>query len=73
MPYNVYGDRVDEHTGRPLPIGHWWDRHIMLVSVADWAVDEGELVSANDVLAFFEKPWNYNELYEGWVRSTGER
>jgi hypothetical protein len=73
MPYNVYGDRVDQFTGRPLPVSHWWDNHTVVVSVAEWAVDQGELRDARDVVAFMEKPWHYNELHDGWVRASGEK
>jgi hypothetical protein len=34
-----------------------------VVSVAEYGIDEGELVTAVDVLRFFEKPRNYRDLF----------
>ena len=44
----------------------WWNNSDTLFSVASHAVDSGELASAEDVLAFFEKPYNYPELLQLW-------
>lgn len=40
-----------------------------MLSVATWAIDVGELSTAREVLAFFEKPWNYPELFLGYTIS----
>lgn len=42
----------------------WHEEQTTVLSVADWAVDCGELTTAAEVLYFFEKPWKYEELYE---------
>ena len=49
---------------------HWWEDHGALVSTADWAVDVGELGSAQEVVYFFEKPWCFDDLYEQWRESA---
>lgn len=51
---------------------NWWNDHTMLISVAEQAIDDGELVHASDVLDFFEKPWHYPELHENWERANAK-
>lgn len=45
----------------------WYSDSDTVLAVAYYAVDQGELTTANDVLAFFEKPWHYPELHDAWV------
>jgi hypothetical protein len=45
----------------------WWGMdHALIWSVAAWAVDMGELNTAQEVLSFWEKPWKYPELHNAW-------
>jgi hypothetical protein len=46
----------------------WCNNPDTVWSVALYAVDQGELGTAREVLAFFEKPWHYQELYEQFQR-----
>lgn len=38
----------------------------VVLSVATWAVDMGEMTTAREVLDFFEKPWHWPEHHAGW-------
>ncbi len=44
----------------------WHDSRETVLNVAFWAVNECLLTNVDEVLAFFEKPWNYDELWESW-------
>lgn len=48
----------------------WHTDHATLVSVATLAIDTGELSTASDVLAFFEKPWHFPELWHTYQESS---
>jgi hypothetical protein len=47
----------------------WFEDYDKVVSTAEQAIEDGALTSANDVLAFFEKPWNYGELHTAWEQA----
>jgi hypothetical protein len=48
----------------------WWDEREVLVSVAEHAIEQGDLNNtATDVLRLIEKPWNYQSLYDAWIDS----
>lgn len=42
-----------------------------VVAVAHWGVDNGRLFDAKEVLHFFEKPWHYPEVFEGFDADPG--
>ena len=44
----------------------WHDNNDTLNAVASWAIDQSLLVTVDEVLSFYEKPWNYDEIHEGW-------
>jgi hypothetical protein len=49
---------------------NWWgDDDSLIMSVAHWAVDVGELNNAHDLIAFMERPWHYPALFEEWCGS----
>lgn len=50
-------------------IGNWWGNSSTVICVASHGIDTGELVTPQDVLAFFEKPYNYQDLYESWAKT----
>lgn len=37
-----------------------------VLSAAYWAVDRGRICDVREVLYFFEKPWHYPEIFEGY-------
>lgn len=57
-------------TGTELAARRWWEWHDRLVEVADWAVDNSTFTTPAEVVAFFEKPWKYEELHDEWYRET---
>jgi hypothetical protein len=50
-------------------MAEWHNDHPTVLSVAQHAVDQGELHSAQEVIDFFEKPWHYPELLLLWRES----
>lgn len=45
----------------------------VVLSVATWAADVGEMTTAREVVDFFEKPWHWPEYFAGWQEtSAGE-
>lgn len=51
----------------------WYEDASTVHSVATWAVDNGEIVGVVDLLAFFEKPYNYEEIYDWWTKDEEGR
>jgi hypothetical protein len=47
---------------------NWWDDPEVVLSIAGHAVDDYELTTPQAVVAFFEKPYNYSDLYMAWAR-----
>lgn len=53
-----------EHTMQ----NHWYNDHRELVLFAETLMELGEVNTAEQMLAFVEKPWKYNEAHDAWVR-----
>ena len=51
---------------------NWWNNSAAVIGVASHGIDTGDLVTPQDVLAFFEKPWNYGELHQSWADAEYE-
>jgi hypothetical protein len=51
----------------------WYEDASTVHSVATWGVQTSQLTSIGDVLYFFEKPWKYEEIYDGWTKAEENR
>jgi len=49
----------------------WWEYHSNLVSLASWLVGVGDLAGPDQVVRFFEKPWNWGEEWERYKQESG--
>jgi len=49
----------------------WFTIPDTVYSVASLAVQNSELMTADDVLSYFEKPWKWPELYVAWLKWDG--
>lgn len=45
----------------------WWQDHDEITGFASALVEGGRLISASDVLYFFEKPWKWTAEHDAWV------
>ena len=55
-------------------MGKWWENHDNKIELAGWLIDEGCLVTSQDALRYFEKPWKWEPEWEDMRHSdTGER
>jgi hypothetical protein len=51
----------------------WWGNDESLIwTVGSWAVEVGELDTPQLVIDYFEKPYNWPELFDGWIGSPSE-
>lgn len=48
----------------------WYASHSTLVSVASWAVEHHALLTPDAVVRFFEKPWQYDDLYADYLEEN---
>ena len=42
----------------------WWENHNNKIKLAGWLIDEGWLVTSQDALRFFEKPWKWDAEWD---------
>lgn len=50
-------------------MSEWWQDHANVVAVAEWANEVGEITTASEAIAFFEKPWHYPEWWAEYQRA----
>ena len=50
----------------------WWENHNNKIELAGWLIDEGCLVTSQDALRFFEKPWKWEPEWEEMRADVGD-
>ena len=53
-------------------MGKWWENHNNKIELAGWLIDEGCLVTSQDALRFFEKPWKWDPEWEEMRANVGD-
>ena len=50
----------------------WLDDYFDVVQLARWLIDTEVLTTASDVLAYFEKPWKWNDERDDMLKTIEE-
>lgn len=50
-----------------MPDTRWFTSHQSLCELADWMNENGLFSNIDDVLHFFNKPWNYEDQWAAYI------